>query len=400
MSHRHIWIAYSVCALCLSFGVQQASAAFFLPLGDLPGGEFSSTAVDVSADGSVVVGWSAVRESTSTSIELGGVDAFDVFRWTSDGGMATLGVSFGPGFIYFGSTAVSADGAVVVGCCAAEGSFQWSESDGMVTHFDGLPNDVSADGFVVVGRLGGEAVRWTAGGGMAGLGVLPTANSYSEALGVSADGAVVVGSSHSVGGAEEAFRWTSDGGMVGLGGLPAGEGFFSSRAEAVSANGTVVIGSSPVRTTSLTSLAQAFRWTMDGGMVGLGELPGGSQSSRARGVSADGSVVVGTANYGEGPPEAFVWDEPHGMRTVESVLADLGVDTTGWSLWAATAISANGTTIVGWGANPFGQHEAWLANISAVPEPGAGVLGLLTAGGLLVQRRRIWGFSRSHFNNS
>ena len=43
--------------------------------------------------------------------------------------------------------------------------------------------------------------------------------------------------------------------------------------------------------------AQAFLWTAERGMVGLGFLPGGSADSEARGVSGDGSVVVGTAGF-------------------------------------------------------------------------------------------------------
>ena len=38
--------------------VSAAQAADFIPLGDLPGGEFHSNANGISADGSVVVGWS------------------------------------------------------------------------------------------------------------------------------------------------------------------------------------------------------------------------------------------------------------------------------------------------------------------------------------------------------
>jgi hypothetical protein len=38
---------------------------------------------------------------------------------------------------------------------------------------------------------------------------------------------------------------------------------------------------------------EAFRWTAESGMVGLGDLPDGQVLSNALGVSADGSVVVG-----------------------------------------------------------------------------------------------------------
>ena len=38
---------------------------------------------------------------------------------------------------------------------------------------------------------------------------------------------------------------------------------------------------------------EAFRWTEGSGMVGLGDLAGGSFYSVANAVNADGSVVVG-----------------------------------------------------------------------------------------------------------
>ena len=52
-----------------------------------------------------------------------------------------------------------------------------------------------------------------------GLGSLGDTSFYSYASGVSADGTVVVGTSQSANGGE-AFRWTAWGGMEGLGDLP------------------------------------------------------------------------------------------------------------------------------------------------------------------------------------
>ena len=72
----------------------------------------------------------------------------------------------------------------------------------------------------------------------------------------------------------------------GLGDLPGG--IFDSRAFGVSADGSVVVGES-----SSASGTEAFRWTSGGGIAGLGDLPGGGFSSRANAVSGDGSVVVG-----------------------------------------------------------------------------------------------------------
>src|SRR6185503_19847348 len=53
-----------------------------------------------------------------------------------------------------------------------------------------------------------------------GLGDLPGGDSWSEALAISDDGSVVAGRSASTASREEGFRWTLAGGMEGLGGPP------------------------------------------------------------------------------------------------------------------------------------------------------------------------------------
>jgi probable HAF family extracellular repeat protein len=168
--------------------------------------------------------------------------------------------------------------------------------------------------------------------------------------------------------------------MVGLGDLPGGD--FVSNAQATSADGSVVVGFSKP-----DPRYEAFRWTADGGMVGLGYLPGGDRSM-AYSVSADGSIVVGATTSTSAPDplvwKAFMWDPVHGMRDVESVLTeDFGLDLTGWKLTEARDVSGDGTVIVGYGTNPSGDTEAWIA---VVPEPAA--LSLLVLGGLAVTRRR------------
>ena len=198
--------------------------------------------------------------------------------------------------------------------------------------------------------------RWLPARGIAGLPGLPVAVVRCAARAVSADGAVVVGESRHNLTTTRRFRFHADTGLIQLGVLP---GDSSSVADGVSADGSVIVGSSSGADT------QAFRWTQETGMIGLGTLPGGSRNSRARGVSADGSVIVGQC-YGEAGFEAFIWDATNGMRSVRQVLVSqfgLGANLRGWKLRAATAVSADGSVVVGYGMNPDGNQEAWIARL-------------------------------------
>jgi probable HAF family extracellular repeat protein len=333
----------------------------FTPLGDLPGGSFSSRAFGVSDDGSVVAG-----QSNSSS------GSFEPFRWTSNGGMVGLGDLPGGSFSDDDNEPiVSGNGTVVVGQGSSSlgfEAFRWTSDGGMVGLGD-LPGGtfassawgVSADGSVVVGASnsasGDEAFRWTSGEGMTGLGFLP-GGFFSSSEDVSPNGSVVVGASNSASGLE-AFRWSSDDGMIGLGDLAGGP--FGSVAVGVSGDGAVVVGFGNLDDAAGT--AEAFRWTSGGGIVGLGDLPGGHFSSFVWDVSADGSVVVGigTSDSGE---EAFRWTSDGGMQNLrELLIAGGATGLTDWNLTHATSVSADGRKIVGYGTNPSGRTEAWLATI-------------------------------------
>ncbi|MCU7241850.1 MAG: PEP-CTERM sorting domain-containing protein [Microcystis aeruginosa WS75] len=383
-----------ILANCISLGIGlgaigvafQAQAASFQGLGDLPGGSFESSAYGVSANGSVVVG-----EGNDT-----GATGTEAFRWTQGTGMVGLGDLSGGSFVS-SAGGVSADGSVVVGqSYSANGSeaFRWTQATGMVVlgylPGGGLVSNsaigVSANGSVVVGFAisanGVEAFRWTQATGMVGLGDLPGGSFHSIAYGVSGDGSVVVGlgNGNSANG-QEAFRWTQATGMVGLGDLAGGS--FYSLARGVSADGSVVVGYGNSANNSGANRTEAFRWTQVTGMVGLGDLAGGSFDSAAWGVSADGSVVVGYGNSANGQ-EAFIWNSTQGIRSLKEILTnDYGLNLTGWTLSYANAISADGLTVVGWGTNPSGNREAWIASLDGqtdppnptVPEPSS-ILGL------------------------
>jgi probable HAF family extracellular repeat protein len=117
-------------------------------------------------------------------------------------------------------------------------------------------------------------------------------------------------------------------------------------------------------------------------MTALGDLPDAPFGSFAYGVSADGQVVVGIADtdpFGGTTPHAFIWNPRDGMRSLQVVLADLGLGAAmdGWTLLSATAISADGRTIAGNGFGLFG-YQAWRARVPAYCRADCNADGALT----------------------
>jgi hypothetical protein len=94
-------------------------------------------------------------------------------------------------------------------------------------------------------------------------------------------------------------------------------------------------------------------------------------------TNADGSVIVGMANYNPevNPGQAFIWDALHGMRDLRQVLmTDYHLNLQGMSLNFAEGVSADGRVIAGYGIDLQGEQEAWVANLedqSAVLNLGA-----------------------------
>ncbi|MDM7999700.1 MAG: PEP-CTERM sorting domain-containing protein [Dehalococcoidia bacterium] len=370
-------------ALSVASAVGAAPVSYFCGVGDLPGGGTMSQANAVSADGLTVVGCSS---SAASSVD----ESVEAFVWTASEGMRGLGDVPGWKF-YSNALGVSAHGEVIVGRSlgpTGDEACYWTPQ-GQPVVLDHLPGQaegsaygVSTDGTTIVGTSGPYAFRWTQSEGTVALPDLVSVDPKTVALSASADGSVIVGHSRAydpvTGYYTQAFRWTDEwcGGMVGLGDLPGG--YVGSGAESISDDGRVIVGSS-----ISANGGEAFRWTMSEGMVGLGDLPGGSFGSQAFDVSADGAVIVGRGTTSNGN-EAFVWDAVHGMRNLQDVLVgEYGLDVTGWALYNAMSVSADGMTIVGIGRNPQGYEEGWVAH---VPEPPS--LLLLALGGMAVMRRR------------
>jgi probable HAF family extracellular repeat protein len=109
-----------------------------------------------------------------------------------------------------------------------------------------------------------------------------------------------------------------------------------SEATALSADGLVVVGN--FGQSSSQNTREAFRWSEQTGMVGLGQLNSSSYSF-AHGASADGSVVVGHVGTGNPIGVAFVWTQSTGLLTLPAAASPTVI---------AKDVSADGSTIVGY----------------------------------------------------
>jgi formylglycine-generating enzyme required for sulfatase activity/uncharacterized membrane protein len=310
----------------------------FYALGDLPGGDFESYAYDVSADGSVVVGWS---------------DGFpypQAFIWTKNDGLVSLNPDNSDTEVF--AFAISTDGSTVAGhytpggygsnFCKAVGYETNIQTGAGQTFFPSALSGggvsvygISGNGSVVVGRDlfcdEGTSVAIAWGSGIA----LNTPSEYNHgfARAISDDESVVVGQVGLLENADAAI-WTTSGLQI----LDTVESAYG-----VTPDGSIVVGGQP-----------AFQWTQSQGLKLLG-------FDKAYDISANGRVIVGE---GQG---AIVWKPDSGAKLLAEILAENGINMTGWSLEVARGVSADGSTIVGWGKNPDGNTEAFVVTGLASP---------------------------------
>jgi probable HAF family extracellular repeat protein len=307
---------------------QQATLTW---LGTLGGNK--SEAVSVSDDGSVVVGRSNNRSGS-----------YRAFMWTAANGMQDLGTLGGDESEAAG---ISSDGSLVVGTASDSSAiyraFKWTASDGMKDIGAGdysKATAVSADGSAITVNSNANAYRWTLSGGLVNLGNLGGTSSGANA--VSANGSVVVGLSNKSSGDPYAFRWIEGGVMEQI-------GTFYSFAYGVSGDGLTVTGSE----TGSAGLHRAFRWKQVGGF----EFNIAGNFSQGISLSGDGSILVGDNGGG-----AFRLSNAGGLEVLKQVYSSLL--SPGSDLYTAWDISADGKYIVGYGLNgASGNQEGYLLAI-------------------------------------
>jgi uncharacterized membrane protein len=212
-----------------------------------------------------------------------------------------------------------------------------------------------AAGFSVVTGQGTPGFTWTASGGRYDFGFEPGMPPRSAAYGLSSDGGVIVGFRTETFG-DGAYRRIGNGPLDSLGTFTYGQ----SEGRGVSGDGNVVVGRA-FSQFGQNVVSQAFRWTPQTGMQGLGFVGGTGFRSEAHAISRDGSTIVG-----ESDGFGFVWRESHGMQPLPSIPGVLSQEGVG------TAVNADGSVVVGSAISLLGRGHAVRWTSSGAEDLGVG----------------------------
>ncbi len=343
------------CAITFALWAGHASAATFTDVG-LSGAQLTA----LSHNGRVATGIA------------GGAG----WRWNKDRGAVVLdGFADANGMNSWGQpvagSTVDGDGNTVA--ALAYSNFDVAGGPVVVGGYAGaVPQDAflssaydASDSGVVVGLALDDsstyfAFSWTAAEGMTRLDVNRPANA-SRANAISADGRTIVGWNDEDSGFRTAVVW-QDGVPLDLadaGGNPVGE------ALAVSSDGSVVVGSGYNNLD--TGGSEAWRWTAATGVQGIGCVDNfGCGPAYAFAVSDDGNVVVGASGFGF-DRLATIWTPDNGMQLLSDYATAQGLTIPdGWTLSSAGGVSADGKTIGGWGLGPVSQ-SSWVIDLRDAP---------------------------------
>jgi uncharacterized membrane protein len=176
--------------------------------------------------------------------------------------------------------------------------------------------------------------RWSAADGMQPMPNFPGATD-SVANAVSANGQVIVGNSGPGPNCTMGYRWTAATGLVAIGSLPPNPPF-ESRVYGVSANGVVLVGQSDV-----CAATRAMRWTSVGGMEALTGGIGFGNSMNA--ASGDGSLIVGSGRWTAATGGEAIPGMQYGFSVSKDGSVIVGRDVPGGTWFAKVWTSACGT---------------------------------------------------------
>jgi len=326
----------------------------------------------LSADGKAAVG------------QLPG--SWETFRWTARSGVVGLGRATAPVLgVRSGTPRISADGKIVSATVLSDDSLiatagKWTAATGWQTlsslgpvppqmapidNTDSSAFAMSTDGKVIGGLywLGdtwqAHAMRWTAAGGMTDAG---SSGFSSRVNAMNADGSVMVGW-------DEHPQWRNWRATVWVNGVRTvlEDSDWFTEATAVNSDGTIIVGQTPDPANDYQMTATMWKWNGSGWAKShLGVMPkkpGKAGWSMPLGVSDDGSVVVGENRPDANKPVTvgFIWTPATGMVNATEWLAANGVRSN--PLYPVTSLSAvtpDGKTIAAVATQkiaPFGMRS-------------------------------------------
>ena len=202
--------------------------------------------------------------------------------------------------------------------------------------------DISNNGVAVGNVANSFHIKWTETGGAVSLGELLSGDFISGWTNISSDGKYISGTmTNPASGMDEMARFDVDTNQWKfLGGLAAGSGVTKSSAWGMTSDGSSVVGLGYVSGME----AHAIKWSEATGVIDLGSTVAAS-SSRANSINDDGTVVVGWQDNDFGEREGVYW-----KNGTQVALKDGDGNPTG----EAVAVTPDGNTIVGFTfENPF-----------------------------------------------
>ncbi|SFN10054.1 Por secretion system C-terminal sorting domain-containing protein [Chryseobacterium oleae] len=323
----------------------------------------------------------AVGNYTVGGISDGGVvsmhtSAGQILKWDEINGLVQIG-SISNGYPAAGRTLINAAGTKIASSTTNSGtgfneistydtaSTSWSNHGGLVpTGWDGHVSStwgMTSDGNTIVG-LGwvtagsAHAVKWDATNGVTDLGsIVP--NRSSRANAINADGSVIVGWQDQDNGTRSGAQWVN--GVESF--ITDSNGDYVGEAGDVSADGTTIIGA---------AMPNPYVWNSVSGVTYITH-PNSSAFFRggATGISADGKKVVGFFRPFAAPPmsgEGFIWTAAGGRVNLNDYAVGLGINTQGVNMSLPLAISQDGRRVAGIGTNASNQIVAFYLDLSKI----------------------------------
>ncbi len=270
--------------------------------------------------------------------------------------------------------------------------------------------NISEDGSTVVGSAYVEptpghpgfavhATAWTAADGLVDLGSLfTTTNRSTRANAVSADGNVIVGW-QDFNGPWKSAVWRKDANgnwlpneylLVDPNGDPTDEMNQLGECSAISGDGVWIGGRG-----DFANNDEPYIWSEASGYISLGTLAPGSRGN-VTGINHDGSLVIGYFQGGPFDPNIpFVWTPTAGMQEFnEFVTETLGYTMAASPVWVPNSISSNGKYITGWGYDPnigpWGDLFTYRVQLPSVPTNDDCVVSIPLACGDLVTNSTVF----------